>query len=75
MIKKRIFYFILIILFNCENDNPRTPKLHKTGNFIDYSVKKNINFNNEQNTEIFNFINKSKKNSLVQITGFGIITK
>ena len=75
MIKKRIFYFLLIIHFNCKNDNPRPPKLYKSGNFIDYSVKRNIYFNNEQDTEIFNFINKSKKNLLVQITDFGIIMK
>ena len=61
MIKKRIFYFLLIIHFNCKNDNPRPPKLYKSGNFTDYSVKRNIDFNNEQDTEIFNFINKSKK--------------
>jgi len=61
MNNKKIFYFLLFIFFNCQNDNPRLPKQHKANSFIDYSVKRNINLNNDQYTEIFNFVNKSKK--------------
>ena len=57
---KNILYILAVFLLsNCQKDKSRIPLQQKTGNFIDFSVKSNIEINKNEYIGISNFVSNS----------------
>ena len=70
MNKNLLYIIAFFLLSNCQKEKFRIPLQQKSGNFIDFSVKSNIEFNKNEYIEISKFVSNSPYDFLQSDYGF-----